>query len=475
MGKLSAISLFSGSGAMDLGLRGGFEYLGKKYSSHPVEVLFALDNDKYACDIYNANSTAQCTLGDINHLGAEELPPHHILFGGFPCQSFSIVAQNPPRLGYDDRSGGRLVLEMCRIARERKPICIIAENVKGLLTANKGRAFPIILKAFEDAGYFVKYKLVDASDYGIPQKRERVFIVGFRSQEMINNFEFPKPTTTARKVPLSMVLEQDTEVPDKYWFSEKAVQGMLRVRDKMNKGRVQQIDQPCSTVSAHLAKVSLNSVDPVLEVDGRYRRFTPREVARIQSFPDSFILVGADTRQYRAIGNAVPPVIMWHISKEIIKAMKKTDAKLFVSKPYRTRQEIRSYNMSQIRSKNTVPELILRKELWRRGFRFRLHDNRLCGKPDIVFSKYKVVVFCDSAFWHGKDAEATLERIKTNRDYWEGKIKRNIARDHEVTISLEADGWRVIRVWDDEIRHNLSDVVSKIEKELVQETSLVTA
>jgi len=475
MGKMIAVSLFSGSGAMDLGLTGGFKYLGKRYSRHPADVMFALDNDRYACDIYDANFSNPCTLGDINKLESEEVPPHHILFGGFPCQSFSIVAQNPPRLGYNDKSGGRLVLEMCRIAEARKPLCIVAENVKGLLNANGGKALPVVIRAFEDAGYFVKYQLLDASDYGVPQKRERVFIVGFRDPELIKNFEFPKPLSRIKRVPLSSVLELDTEVPEKYWFSDKAVQGMLRVRDKMNKGRVQNPDQPCSTVSAHLAKVSLNSVDPVLRISGRYRRFTPREVARIQSFPDSFTLVGSDTRQYRAIGNAVPPVLMWYVSKEIIKAIKKMDAKLFDVKPYRTAREIRSYNMSQIRSKNTGPELILRRELWRRGFRFRLHDKSLCGKPDIVFSKHKVAIFCDSVFWHGKDADETLARIKTNKDYWEEKIWRNVARDQEVTLSLEAAGWRVIRVWDYDVKRNLSDVVTTIENELLTKPSLIPA
>lgn len=466
MGRLTAVSLFSGSGAMDLGLEGGFDYLGKHYARLPVDIAFAADNDKYACDIYNANFKTQCTLTDIKKLHGANIPPHHILFGGFPCQSFSIVAQNPPRIGYDDVSNGKLVLDMCRIAKERKPSCMIAENVKGLLHANKGEAFPAVIAAFEGAGYTVRHQVLDASDYGVPQRRERVFIVGFLNPEIAENFRFPKPVTENKRVPLSTVVDLLCDVEDKYWFSEKAVQGMLRVRDKMNKGRVQNLDEPCNTVSAHLAKVSLNSVDPVLKINGRYRRFTPREVARIQAFPESFKLTGSDTRQYRAIGNAVPPVLMWHISREIIKAIKKTGAKLFNAKPFRTSKEIRSYNMSQIRSKNTKPELVLRKALWQRGLRYRVNVKELCGKPDIVFRKQKVAVFCDSAFWHGRDYEKTVSRIKTNKEYWESKIKRNIERDRHVTDVLRNLGWVVLRIWDNDLRHDLNSVVQSVEQQL---------
>ena len=466
MARLTAVSLFSGCGAMDQGLTGGFVYLGRRYSRHPVRVVYAIDNDRYACDIYNANFSTPCTLGDVGSLRPEDIPVHQILFGGFPCQSFSIVAQNPPRLGYDDSSTGRLVLEMCRIAREAKPSCIIAENVKGILHANGGRAFPLILQAFEEAGYFVRHALLDASDYGVPQRRERVFIVGFRRPDSAAAFEFPEPVSTVNKIPLSLVLEANSEISDRYWFSDRAVQGMLRVRDKMNKGRAQRLDQPCNTVSAHLAKVSLNSVDPVLAVGERYRRFTPREVARIQSFPDSFTLVGSDTRQYRAIGNAVPPVLMWYVAREVIKILRIADPVLLAARASRTAAEIRSYNMSQIRSKNTGPELMLRSKLSQRGWKFRLCDENLCGKPDIVFPEQKVAVFCDSAFWHGRNAPETIARIKSNTAYWEKKIRRNIARDQEVTLALERDGWSVIRVWDEDIQHDLPGVVASIESML---------
>lgn len=324
MESLKVASLFTGCGGMDLGMLGGFEYLGREYPRNPVEIVYAIDNDRHACAIYNANFKQKCINKDIRKVEAGEIPAHHILTGGFPCQSFSIVAQNPPRLGYKDEKG-RLFFEMCRILRQKRPLCFVAENVKGILSANRGKAFPLVIQNLEDASYYVTYEVLDSSDYGIPQKRERVFIVGFRNLEILRKFEFPRPTRKENKVPLSRVIVAEDEVDKKYYFSERAVKGMEKVKEKMNKGRVQNLNEPCNTIGAHLAKVSLNSTDPVLKVNGRYRRFTPREAARIQSFPEDFILIGADSRRYRAIGNAVPPVLMWHITKEIVKAIEEAN------------------------------------------------------------------------------------------------------------------------------------------------------
>ena len=124
-------------------------------------------------------------------------------------------------------------------------------------------------------------------------------------------------------IPLKKVLSSLRSIDKKYIFSKKAVDGLRRSNPAMNKGRVQDKNDTCATVGAHLAKVSLNSTDPVLKENGKYRRFTPREVARIQSFPDSFNLINSEGKQYKALGNAVPPVVMWHISKSVIKQLQK--------------------------------------------------------------------------------------------------------------------------------------------------------
>lgn len=318
--KMKVVSLFCGCGGMDLGLLGGFDFLGRYYHKLPYEIVKAVDNDMYCTRIYNDNFDTKCDVADVRVLDTVSLPDFDLLIGGFPCQSFSISAQNPPRLGYKDERG-KLFFEMVRILKEKQPKAFIAENVKGLLSANNGMAFPMIVKEFENAGYHIAYKLLSSYDYGVPQKRERVLIVGFRDKEQFENFEFPKSAKT--KHILKEVLDLAADNEGKWYFSDKAVEGMMNVREKMNKGRIQDPELPCNTISSHLAKVSLNSTDPVLFVNGRYRRFTPKEAARIQSFPDTFKISSvSEARQYKAIGNAVPPVMMWYIAKSVANALK---------------------------------------------------------------------------------------------------------------------------------------------------------
>lgn len=315
MEKLRVASLFCGCGGTDVGLLGDFDFLGKHYDSNSMEIVYANDIDDNACNIFKENFNITPDSRDIREVKSEELPEFDILTGGFPCQSFSIIAQNPKRLGVKDERG-KLFFEMCRILRERQPKCFIAENVKGILTANKKSAFPLIIKEFEESGYDVQYRILNSADYGVPQKRERVIIVGFRKDLHIA-FHFPDAEIESEDgyAPLKEVIEAD--VDEKYYFSDRAVAGMMKKRESMNKGRAQDINKPCNTVGAHLAKVSLNSTDPVLMQGSRYRRFTPREVARIQSFPDEFELVGSEAAQYRALGNAIPPVMFWHVARAV--------------------------------------------------------------------------------------------------------------------------------------------------------------
>ena len=315
MEKLKVASLFCGCGGTDVGLLGNFDFLGKHYASNNMEIVYANDIDDNACRIFEENFGIKPDNRDIRQINSNELPDFDILTGGFPCQSFSIIAQNPKRLGVkDDR--GKLFFEMCRILRDKQPKCFIAENVKGLLTANQKSAFPLIMEEFKNSGYDVKHMVLNSANYGVPQKRERVIIVGFRKDLKID-FTFPNQVITDEDlfVPLKKVIENS--VDEKYYFSDRAVEGMMKKREKMNKGRAQDIEKPCNTVGAHLAKVSLNSTDPVLMLENRYRRFTPREVARIQSFPEKFELVGSESAQYRALGNAIPPVMIWYVANTV--------------------------------------------------------------------------------------------------------------------------------------------------------------
>ena len=329
MEKIKVVSLFCGCGGMDLGIQGNFNFLDKFYEELPFEVVYAVDNDTFATAIYNSNFVHKSETKDVRDINPINIPDHDILLGGFPCQSFSISAQNPPRLGYKDEKG-KLFFEMVNILKEKQPRFFIAENVKGLLSANNGKAFPMIVNEFKNAGYHIHHKLLNASEFGVPQKRERVFIIGFREFEDYFQYNFPiQHTLNGSKIKLKKVIDSNANLDEKWFFSQRAVDGMLRVREKMNKGRVQDIDQPCNTISSHLAKVSLNGTDPVLMFNGRYRRFTPREAASIQSFPNSFKLdVVSEIRQYKAIGNAVPPVLMWHIAKALVRINLFKDIKL---------------------------------------------------------------------------------------------------------------------------------------------------
>lgn len=315
MENLKVASLFCGCGGTDVGLLGNFEFLGKTYAANPMEIVYANDIEESACTIFHKNFGLAPDTRDIRTVESSDIPDIDVLTGGFPCQSFSIVAQNPKRLGVkDDR--GMLFFEMCRILREKQPKCFIAENVKGILSANKGEAFPLIISEFEKSGYSVTYKLINASHFGVPQKRERVIIVGIR-KDLGFSYHFPEECSVEESQYATLGEVVEPTVAEKYYFSEKAVQGMLNAKKDMNKGRAQDLNKPCNTVGSHLAKVSLNSTDPVLFENGRYRRFTPREVARIQSFPDTFELLGSESAQYRALGNAIPPVMFWYIAKQL--------------------------------------------------------------------------------------------------------------------------------------------------------------
>jgi DNA (cytosine-5)-methyltransferase 1 len=318
MGQIMKIvSLFSGCGGSDLGIQGDFTFLNKKYKKLDTNIVWANDNDLAATETYRANFGNHIIHKSITEISSDKIPDHDILIGGFPCQTFSIVGQ---RNGLNDPRG-LLFEEMVRILKDKSPKAFIAENVKGLINIKKGEVLKLIIERFSEVGYDIKYKVLHSADYGVPQKRERVFIVGTRKDLEIN-YTFPQ-VISKNWVPLKKVLLEEGEFDKKYYFSERAVKGLKKANKAFNKGRSQNIDEPCNTISAHLAKVSLNGTDPVLLVGHeKYRRFTPLEAARIQSFPDNFKFVGSDLKAYKQIGNAIPPVVMWHVSKALIEQLK---------------------------------------------------------------------------------------------------------------------------------------------------------
>lgn len=322
--KLRVVSLFCGCGGAEVGLLGNFEYLGHHYRSLPYEIVFALDIDKKAVETYNLNFKEKAVQKAIENVELSEIPDHDVLIGGFPCQSFSTV--NPTKDPFDER--GQLYKQMGRILKVRQPKAFIAENVMGMLYLKKGEIFRRVLEEFSSAGYNLVYSLLNAADYGVPQTRKRVFIVGIRN-DLDRRFEFPLPTNSEKEglfrkrwVGLGSVIENLIPKDPKYYFSKKAVEGMKRAKKNMKRGLYQDLDKPCLTITSHLAKVSLNSRDPVLLVNrGKelYRRFTPQEAAAIQSFPKEFKFAGSELDSYRQIGNAIPPVLMWHLASSLHK------------------------------------------------------------------------------------------------------------------------------------------------------------
>ena len=315
------VSLFAGCGGCDQGIIGDFVYNQKKYDRLPYELIYAMDIDQKALDSHKLNfKNTEINCADICEVDSSDIPECDIVIGGFPCQSFSTV--NPTKDPFDDRAN--LYKQMVRVVKDKQPLAFIAENVKGLVTLHKGEIFKRVCKAFEDVGYTLSYKLVNAADYGVPQKRERVIIVGLRN-DLNKVFEFPEPTHKDKWVPLSVAVPKLAIEDEKYYFSKRAVEGMKNAKPNMKRGLWQKLDEPCLTITSHLAKVSLNSRDPVLLVNPEkelYRRFTPREAARIQSFPDTFEFAGSDTNAYRQIGNAVPPVLFWNITKKLSEQLK---------------------------------------------------------------------------------------------------------------------------------------------------------
>ncbi len=328
--KIKVASLFCGCGGADLGIVGGFSYLRKRYLEHPVNIVHASDIDQKAVNTYNTNFKHKATCKDVQSIDFKSIVAD-LVIGGFPCQNFSTV--NP--LKDPENKENQLFWELARAVSEIKPVAFIGENVKGFARLQKGKYLQMAIDAFEKLGYNVKYEILNASHYGIPQLRERVIIVGIRKNLTINDdFEFPCHTHgdgLKPIVPIKKVKFDDDIVGEKYYFSKRAVEGVKRAKKNMKRALAQDVNGPCLTITSHLAKVSLNSRDPVLLVDPskeRYRRFSPLEAARIQSFPEGFEFVGSQGDAYRQIGNAVPPVMMWHIISKLVPILNDAKEKL---------------------------------------------------------------------------------------------------------------------------------------------------
>jgi DNA (cytosine-5)-methyltransferase 1 len=302
----TVVSLFSGCGGMDLGFRGGFDVFGKSYKKNPFRVVWANDINEAACRTYRKNVDKQIICGDIwNALDA--LPKSaDVLIGGFPCQDISVNGKGAGVFG--KRSG--LYKAMVEAIRHTKPKIFVAENVKGLLMQHNRESLDLVLTAFRSLGYNVSYQLYNAADYGVPQTRERVIIVGVA--DGVGPFAPPQPKRTKDRWMTAQEaiadLETVAEDPEINHIWSKAE----RSADQGN--RKLKAHKPAHTMRAEChGNIQYHYKLP--------RRISMREAARFQTFPDDFVFDAKLRECERQIGNAVPPVLAWHVAQAVAKAL----------------------------------------------------------------------------------------------------------------------------------------------------------
>lgn len=295
----SVVSLFSGCGGMDLGFRGGFSILGRYYSEHPFSIIWANEINEHACRTYRKNLDSNILCGNIWDM-LDSLPKSvDVLIGGFPCQDISI---NGKGAGVDGKRSG-LYKAMVEAVKITRPKLFVAENVKGLLMRHNRDSFRRVIADFTALGYNVSHALYHAADYGVPQSRERVFIVG-TSQE-VGKFLPPKREKTRDSWITSQDAISDLEYTE--WNeSFNHIWSLAQVSKDQGNRRLT-ASKPGQTIRAECHgniqfHYSLN------------RRISMREAARIQSFPDDFRFEAKLRETERQIGNAVPPVLAWHIA-----------------------------------------------------------------------------------------------------------------------------------------------------------------
>lgn len=311
---LKTIDLFAGIG----GIRLGFQKAGFKN-------VYSNDFDEHCKITYDLNTDGpQLKAGDIAKINTKDIPDFDFLLAGFPCQAFSIAGY---RYGFNDPKGrGNLFFEIARILKDKKPMGFLLENVKNLASHDNKRTLSVILQTLDDLGYHYKFDVLNTKDYGnIPQNRERIYIVGFKSKEMRDNFEFPDPT------PLTVKVEDllDNQVNNKYYYNNKPLYEKLK-NDVVEHGKVYQWRRKyvrenkngvCPTMTANMGMGGHNV--PIIIDKVGIRKLTPRECARIQGYPNEFILPEglSDSALYKQIGNSVSIPVIERIAKNIMKVI----------------------------------------------------------------------------------------------------------------------------------------------------------
>lgn len=313
---MKAVSFFAGVGGIDK----GFEKAGFK-------TIWANELEIYPAETFRANFDCELVVEDIKNIRVEDIPDFDIMLAGFPCTSFSIAGY---RKGFEDERTGNLFFELVRIFEAKKPQIIFLENVKNLVGHDNGNTFKVILDCLEQNGYTVKYKVLNACEYGnIPQNRERIYIVAFMDKEVAERFTFPEPIELTTK--LHDVIDYENQVDDKYYYSEKNCKFYEELKENMTKKdttyqwrRVyvrENKSNLCPTLTANMGTGGHNV--PLIYTKNGIRKLTPRECFNLQGFGVDFILPEklSNTRVYKQAGNSVCVPVIERIAKQIRKAL----------------------------------------------------------------------------------------------------------------------------------------------------------
>lgn len=301
LNQYKVVSLFSGIGGLDLG-----------FAQNGFNLIWANDFDKHAVETYKANLGDHIVHGDLNDIDLNDIPNADIIIGGFPCQPFSMMGSEK---GFKDARGTLFfrvaqVIEN-QINRGNKPKAIILENVRRLLTHDKGNTFNTIKKILEkDLGYHLHYKVLNSANYGVPQTRNRIFIIGFADDVA---FDFPSEQSLA----LTMQDLLEHGVDRKYFLSDKILPTILANGSGNYKAKSEIDLKIARPLCATMHKMHRACQDNYVTQNGKIRRLTPREAARLQGFSDDFVIPVSDTQAYRQFGNAVTVNVAYAVAKQV--------------------------------------------------------------------------------------------------------------------------------------------------------------
>lgn len=310
------IDLFSGIGGFRLALE-----------SFGATCVFSSEIDKYAKEVYEKNF-GEIPDGDITKVNEVNVPNHEILCAGFPCQAFSISGKQK---GFED-TRGTLFFHIARIVKEKKPLVVLLENVKNFVKHNNGETFQTIKNIMEELNYDFYFQVLNACDFGIPQKRERIYIICFRKDLNIKDFQFPRPFTLNKCV--EDILLSDEETNHLICDRKDVILKDIIENEKSSKPiRIGTVSQGCQGERIYSVKGTAITLSAYgggafaktggYLINGNIRKLHPRECARLTGFPDSFILAKSNNQSYKQFGNSVVvdvlQYILYNIAKELTK------------------------------------------------------------------------------------------------------------------------------------------------------------